>query len=61
MLSNFWKRPVNQSDPKLREGDPLKDAVRGGSILKDVAIWLGWMLVALVGIAVMLLPGWFGS
>ena len=52
---------MNRTGPGGAE-DPPKDARAAGSIIKDVLIWLGWMLAALVGLAVLvLLPGWFGS
>ena len=61
MLSNFWKRPINPYEPDGagREDDqPAKEAVKGGAIIKDVLIWTGWLLLALAGIALLVLvPG----
>ena len=61
MLGNYWNRPVNVYDEEGlggRDEHPAAEEVRGGSILKDVAIWFIWMAVAMGFIVlVLLLPG----
>ena len=56
MLGNFWKRPVNIYDEEGLGGadeHPAAEEVRGGSILKDVAIWFIWIvMVALALLAI---------
>ena len=65
MLGNYWKRPVNvyeQYGTGGADAHPSEDAVRSGSILRDLPMWGGWMLATLVGIGVMLLlPGWLSG
>lgn len=70
MLGNYWKRPVNVyeqygtggADACPSDAYPSEDAVRSGSILRDLLIWGSWMLAALVGTGVLLLlPGWLSG
>ena len=58
MLSEYWRRRLNPYEAPGtggEEADEVEEAEAGGSILKDVLVWVGWAFVLIVLIAVVVL------
>ena len=54
MLSEYWRRRLNPYEAPGTGGEEtgeVDEVTSGGSVLRDVLVWGGWALVAIVVIA----------
>ena len=58
MLSEYWRRRLNPYEGPgtgVEETGSVDEVSAGGSVLRDVLVWAGWALVAIVLIALVVI------